>query len=374
MSRRRLLATGLVLLWVTAGFVLDTQARFGEGVQPTTIPGLSYLGNASCAASGCHAEAEATIQSGQKIGDESNIWSAHDPHAGAFRTLKNDESVAMAAKLSIDDAATSSKCLTCHAMDVPDKRRGELFAITDSVGCESCHGPAEKWLNPHAEKGWTIGQRASIGSKGMFDTLGLVDTSSIEARANTCVACHLQIDKAMVDAGHPALTFELYAYNYYTSYHGGEYAIHWDEPTDRMIDVRLWAAGQAAGRHAAIAQAQQWKDPAADALLAVYEAGFAVAKKHFGADTVAGLAAAEYTAANTAAAAKELASKADDATTVATRRIIGSGVAAIASSSFEASGKEIPEAFWDAYDRATSGEGGEDYAKALNAMADLAGK
>ena len=76
-----------------------------------------------------------------------------------------------AKKLGIDDAKTSSRCLTCHAMDVPEAQRGELFDIENAVGCESCHGPAGDWLKPHAEEGWTPGKRVHPFGDGMGFTL-----------------------------------------------------------------------------------------------------------------------------------------------------------------------------------------------------------
>jgi hypothetical protein len=367
-------------VWAVAMALLPqpmSQARIGDGVHPIIVGGLKYTSNASCAGSGCHGEAEPKEHSGQWIGDENTIWAEHDPHAHGFLTLKDPASKAMADLLGIADAATSSRCLSCHAMDVPEPQRGELFAFEDAVGCESCHGPGEKYLNPHAEAGWTAAKRAQIGSEGLFKQFGLVDTSDLAARATTCVACHLQIDKDMIDAGHPPLEFELYAYNYYISKKGKEFAIHWNEPTGQLQDARLWATGQAAALAAADKMLADWKAKGWDATSAqslrdLYAATAAVAKKHFGADTPVALSKAEFTPAKTAAAAADLAAIAPRATDAIQRRIVAFGVTALGAATFDGKGAEVPDAFWDAYATATTGEGGDAYLAAVKQLADLA--
>ncbi|MCE9592124.1 MAG: cytochrome c family protein [Planctomycetes bacterium] len=370
-----LLVTGLVAWLALTG--TDAEARLGPGVHPVIQPNLKYMGNASCAGSGCHGDDKAKQQSGKNIGDESNVWAAGDPHHHALDSLKTPESKKIADTLKIADAAASSRCITCHGMDVPKEKQGEQFTALDSVGCESCHGPSEKWLNPHADAGWVPKQRAAGGAKGLLDKFGLADTSDLEVRANTCVACHLQIDKDMIDAGHPALEFEMYAYDYYISKKGKEWAIHWDEPKGKMIDAKLWATGQAAALEAAKAQTAAWKAKGwdtkdADGLVKVYEAGVAVAKKHFGSDTAAGLKAAAYTPEATAAAAADLAAAAPTAANIMQRRVIAFGVTALGSAAFDGRGKEAPDEFWKAYDIAIKGEAGDAYVSAVKKLAELA--
>ncbi len=354
-------------------------ARIGAGPHPRVVTGFNYEGVATCSGSGCHSEPEPTEQSGQWIGNEVDIWAQWDPHAGAFKTLGNDDSKAIAAKLNIADAASSSRCISCHAVDAPAEQQGQLFSHEDdAVSCESCHGPAEKWLDPHAKEGWTPQQRKAIGAEGLLNQFGLVDTSRIDVRANTCVACHLQIDKDMIDAGHPPLEFEMYAYNYYISKKPeAEYYRHWDEAQGRQIDARLWATGQAAALDAAKAQVEDWKakgwDTAdAESLVKLYTTGVDIAEKHFGSRTAAGLAQAEYTPAAMAAAAKDLAAAAPSAGNAIEARVIGFGVTALGAASFQAKGEEVPAAFWDSYQDAISGQPGDTLVNATKAMADIA--
>lgn len=381
-SNRLAFFAGLLAI-VSIGMVMtllpsqSAQARSTPGVHPILLPDLTYMGNATCAGSGCHGEAEPKAQSGQWIGDESNIWAQWDPHANAYKTLSNDDSKAIAGKLEIADATQSARCLTCHAVAAPKAQQGQLFSHKDdAVSCEACHGPAEKWLDPHAKEGWTAQQRQAIGADGMLKQFGLVDTHNLSMRAHTCVACHLQIDKDMVDAGHPALEFELYSYNYYvTDKPGAEYYQHWNEPTDKQIDARLWATGQAAAYEAAVAQLADWKEKGwdtaeAQAMVDLYKAGLDIAEKHFGSRTAVGLADGKYTAETTAAAAKELAALAPTAKNRIHARVIAFGVTALGAATFEARGAQAPDAYWTAYHTATTSEPGDAYVAAVKAMAD----
>ena len=108
-------------------------------------------------------------------------------------------------------------------------------------------------------------------------------------------------------------------------------------------------------------------------LVKLYEAGVAVAKSNFGADTAKGLSTAPLTPAKISSAAKELAKLASDAsltTQPAHRRTIASGVTALGSAFFDIQSKEAPEAFWQAYDAALKAvaQGGPAYVTAVNQM------
>lgn len=358
------------------------QARVEKGVHPIIVPGLKYLGNASCAGAECHSADEAKEQTGQMIGDEANIWAEADPHALAYETLANEESKKIATTLKIDSAAQSTRCLSCHAIDAPPAQRGEKFALINAVGCESCHGPAEKWMEPHKKAGWTAEQRKAIGPDGLLKEYGLVDTSNLSVRAHTCVACHLQIDKDLIDAGHPPLEFELYAYNYYVSKKPDkEYRVHWGDGLEppKFWDAKLWAAGQAAAHEASSAMVEQWKTKGwhtaeAQALADIYAGGLEIVKKHFGTDTAAGVTDAQLTPGKAAAAANELAALAPKAKDQIHRRIIAYGVAALTSSAYAEAGKELPENFWNSYYAALEAADDAAFKQAIEGMTAVAGE
>lgn len=354
--------------------------RFFEPVVGAwVLPGMTYTGDASCSSAACHGSDEARMQSGQMIGDESTIWATRgeggDPHAMAWKTLQSADSKAIAAKLGLGAAAESQRCLSCHAINAPAPQRGEKFNLQSGVSCEACHGPAEKYLQPHAEAGWTQKQRKSADATTLLRTHGLFDTSNLALRAELCVSCHLQIDKDMLDAGHPPLRFEMYGHNSY--FFDDIHTIHWDEPKGQLITARQWAVGQAAGADAARRQVSQWKakgwDTApADALVAMYDRGLSVAKKHFGADSPAGLAAAAYTPQACAAAAQDLAALAPGAASQLERKVIVFGVMALAEATYDARNAEPPDALFDAFDIAAAGAEGQEYLDAVKTIADLA--
>ncbi len=63
-------------------------------------------------------------------------WTA-SKHAGAYETLKSEESKKIAGKLGIADPLTSDACLSCH---VTNGNKGEGIKAEEGVTCEACHG------------------------------------------------------------------------------------------------------------------------------------------------------------------------------------------------------------------------------------------
>lgn len=172
-----------------------------------TLPqndGLDHLGPATCASSVCHGRVLEAQQSSVLL-NEYRTWAKHDRHAGAYLTLLNDESRAIAGKLGLKSAHEADICLDCHADNVPADKRGMRFHIDDGVGCESCHGGAERWLTSHATEGTT--HKANLDA-------GLYPTDDLRARSELCLSCHLGTsDKfathRIMGAGHPRLVFEM---------------------------------------------------------------------------------------------------------------------------------------------------------------------
>ena len=107
-----------------------------------------HMGVATCAASQCHGSA--VPQDGSNVlQNEYVTWTQNDPHANAYQTLTSDQSKAMAARLGLRSATAAKICLDCHADNAPLAKRGERFQVSDGVGCEGCHGGAERWLSTH---------------------------------------------------------------------------------------------------------------------------------------------------------------------------------------------------------------------------------
>lgn len=200
--------------------------------------GLIHLGVASCASSVCHGkttpqDATAVLQ------NEYTTWSQHDRHARAYKTLLSSESKRMARLLGIGAAHESALCLDCHGDNVNAGLRGRRFQISDGVGCEACHGGAEKWIKTHAEPGATHSNNIASG---------LYPTESPEQRARLCMSCHVGnaskwATHDMMGAGHPRLSFELDTFSVIQPMH---YRIDKDyiERKGDLSGLKIWLAGQ----------------------------------------------------------------------------------------------------------------------------------
>lgn len=252
------LAVVVVLAAVAAGMVVGATISTPLAPVPAHAQtAYKYTGAASCGASNCHGSTKPKADN-PKL-NESIVWFQKDKHAKAYATLTNEKLKSgvspgkIARELKLAKAETSTRCLTCHAVDVKPELRGAKFDVTEGVHCDSCHGPAEKWLEPHAEKGWTHAQSVKVG---------MYDTQSFLLRAEKCVSCHLAIDSELVAAGHPdLLAFELDTFSV-------SMPPHWrDKGT--WAGTKAWATGQVISlREAARQLAERAGGSASDKLVA----------------------------------------------------------------------------------------------------------
>lgn len=90
----------------------------------------------------CHGKAQ--------VGDQVSVWE-EGPHAKAFETLKTDKAKEVAAKLGIDDPATSGECLQCHstAYGFTKEKISDAVDVEEGVSCQSCHGPGKDYVRTH---------------------------------------------------------------------------------------------------------------------------------------------------------------------------------------------------------------------------------
>jgi hypothetical protein len=153
-------------------------------------------------------------------------------------------------------ALARQKCLDCHGTRGPSQDVSAETLAADGVSCESCHGPAEKWLASHSGiptglAGFTAAQKSSDSRLA-----GMVDLEDVNTRVETCVRCHVgspaaEVNHDLLAAGHPALKFEFH--NYMRQMHK---VAHWTPAQDRAqndsdSDARYWAVGQAETARAA---------------------------------------------------------------------------------------------------------------------------
>jgi hypothetical protein len=202
--------------------------------------GVRYVGNLSCASAACHAAGYA----GGRAGGEYTTWAGGDPHFRAFDVLKEERSRRMVEILhgtrpgEPTPAYRDRRCLSCHAPEAA--LRDPLPA--HGVGCESCHGPAEKWMTTHYQD-----EFKALSRREKAERYGLYPTKDLAFRVTLCASCHVgdacrEVDHDLIAAGHPRLAFE------YTGYHHDpKYFRHWEETAyGPDFDARAWEIGQVA--------------------------------------------------------------------------------------------------------------------------------
>jgi hypothetical protein len=250
-----------VVVLIIIGGSGQPQARtdgdtFKPGVAVPAGPKLAFQGVASCASTACH---HSTTVKG--IGrNEYTIWATRDPHARAFVILFEEPALQIVKNLHGPTARPATEnllCLNCHvqpgleslppARDSLERSPGPAV-LADGVGCESCHGPAEKWLKTHYLPTW---QQKTPAAKA---ALGLRQTKDLVVRAQICTTCHvgagnLDVNHDLIAAGHPRLRFEYAAYL-------ANLPRHWDDSKDRKghatFDMEVWSIGQIASMQAAL--------------------------------------------------------------------------------------------------------------------------
>lgn len=200
-----------------------------------------HLGVASCAGSTCHGSTRPFTDS-RIHQDEYFVWQRKDAHARAWDQLHDERSQAIARRLGIADAAASERCLVCHADNVPTAQRGERFQLSDGIGCEACHGGAEKWIGPHAAGYKSNAERSAAGLRATWDA---------QVRAAICSDCHIGSDShpmshAIMAAGHPPLLFELDTFQVLEPPHWHVDA-GYVQRKGAQDPARNWAVGQAGG-------------------------------------------------------------------------------------------------------------------------------
>lgn len=227
----RLLGYSTVMI---AGFVAVANAEIPQYSED------DHIGVATCASGVCHGSVRARDAT-SVLQNEYVVWSRMDRHRIAYQTLLTPESKRIAKNLDIGNAHEAKICLDCHADNVAMENRGEKFQIEDGVGCEACHGGAERYVSSHVD----------VDSNHMANIdAGLYPTDEPRARAELCLSCHLGNGDKMathdiMGAGHPRISFELDTFGVLQPPH---YVVDDDYKAEKWhgSNVEVWAIGQVA--------------------------------------------------------------------------------------------------------------------------------
>ena len=158
-----LTATTAILLLVVWVVVMQAPATAGEK------PEHMYVGVAKCKT--CHKSAAQ--------GEQHPIW-LKGSHAKAYEVLAGDKAKEIAKEKGIEDAQKADECLKCHVTGhgAAAELLGKKYAVTDGVGCESCHGAGGDYYKKKTMVAVITGEieAASVG-------LTIPDEK-------TCLVCH----------------------------------------------------------------------------------------------------------------------------------------------------------------------------------------
>jgi hypothetical protein len=219
-------------------------------------------GTLSCSGRGCHADLDRSGKGSRGISSCSySLWLDNDPHANAYRVLSEPRGQEMAQALGIKDVTAEPRCLACHVTpqaadllrDTRDQPPPEEWV--SGVGCESCHGSAEKWLVPHRDEVW----RKKYTPQEKEEQFGLKNLTTLAGRARVCAGCHVgapadpgnnlplrDMNHDHIAAGHPRLMFEFSAFL-------ANEPPHWKERfTGPDALARAWLVGQVVAAEAAL--------------------------------------------------------------------------------------------------------------------------
>lgn len=150
-----------------------------------------------------------------------NHWLSGDAHSFSLDpfTKNQPRNVEIARRYGIEPSRLthgSSRCMDCHATVYDGQESEDAFA---GIGCESCHGPAEKYRDVHQKQGYVAG-------KG----LGMIQLRDIEERARVCARCHHITDKKLLAAGHTTgADFDFAA--------ADRKIVHWSSPSPAATDL-----------------------------------------------------------------------------------------------------------------------------------------
>jgi len=220
-------AAAAALIGVLPGLHAEKPAKVVAEAKVDEAPATYYVGVSSCAE--CHERGGAQKNGGPAVVctcTEATTWLCKDKHQDAFKVLdpKTNPRAKRMAELLGYDPRQEPKCLSCHSTPGVNEEKksdppyGESFRMDDGVGCVSCHGAFDKWLDMHGGVMRAKWRKNSREEKQ--DKYGMTDLWDPARRVEVCGSCHVGsreenkvVTHLMYAAGHPPLpSFEVGAF------------------------------------------------------------------------------------------------------------------------------------------------------------------
>lgn len=136
---------------------------------------------------------------------ENRTW-LETTHHTSFKTLsRTPEARAIGKALGIRRVKREERCIQCHFTEQVDA--SDRLKVIAGVSCESCHGAAARWIDPHGDFGADGAdnetpehRNARLRESMQFGMRGPHNLAELSDR---CLDCHLIADSELIDAGHP---------------------------------------------------------------------------------------------------------------------------------------------------------------------------
>lgn len=201
----------LAARWIAAllsAALAASSVRAASPEDPHHLPldSKQVLGHEACEK--CHASEVAT-------------WKK-TPHSTTFLTLhQKKEASDIAKKLGLSSIKRGQVCIECHYTPQATVETSQAKAIS-GVSCESCHGPAQKWVKLHSDYGGPTATKAAESEAHKAQRIsgsiaaGMRNPQNLYLVAQSCFRCHTVPNEKLVNVGkHKAGSedFELVAWS-----------------------------------------------------------------------------------------------------------------------------------------------------------------
>ena len=169
--------------------------------------------------------------------DEVAVWRDTKHYKSFYEVSKSEKGRKIAKNMGIKRIKKDAVCIDCHFLEGP--KDGNIQPIA-GISCESCHGPAKKWINVHSDYGGKSVEKQDEAPEhrsarlSQTKSAGMIKPGDLYDFAENCYGCHLVPEQAVVDTGGHAADskFELMSWsqgevrhNFFRSDSGKENAI-----------------------------------------------------------------------------------------------------------------------------------------------------